>query len=105
MAAVLTSDFSFSGPRPIAEGTRETVMPRFEEFWGMADGIGLLPRGTKEITVVGSLATLRTPQLVRFKVGGQFIAYRVDAVMTYDRVGDRYVLAQIEVTDLRPGIM
>jgi hypothetical protein len=105
LAALLTPDFSFTGPPPIGAGTRDTVLPRFVELWGLADGIGLLPRGTREITVVGALATLRTPQIVRFTIGDQFIAYRLDVVLTFDRAGEGWALAQIEVTDLRPGLL
>lgn len=101
---LLTPDFSFSGPAPIQRGTRDTVLPRFEQFWGLAHDVGLLPRGPREITVVGGIATLQVPQLVRFKVGDRFIAYRVDAVLTFDRIGDEFLLAQIEVTQLRPGL-
>lgn len=105
LQAMLTDDFSFSGPQPVGTGDRAGVVARFEEFWGLADRVGLLPRGSKEIAVAGGIATLRIPQIVRFHYGDQFIAYRVDAVLTFDRIGDEFVLAQIEVTDLRPGIL
>jgi len=102
---LLTPDFSFSGPSPIQHGSRATAFARFAQFWAVAGDVGVLPRGTSEVTVVGGIATLRVPQLVRFKMGDHFVAYRVDAVLTFDRIGDAFQLAQIEVTQLRPGLL
>ena len=102
---LLTADFSWSGPRPIHSGERDGIVPAFERFWSQADGIGVLPRGSKEITVAGGIATMNTPQVVRWKMGEQFIAYKVTAKLTFDRVGEGFVLAQIEVTELKPGLL
>lgn len=105
LEGLLTADFSWSGPPPILRGTRDDVAPRFGEFWALAHGIGVLPRGERDVVVAGGIATLRTRQLVRFRLGDQFIAYTMSVVLTFDRVGESMQLAQIEVTQLKPGIL
>lgn len=102
---LLTSDFSWESPPPINKGERADVEGRFQEFFDLAHDIAILPRGPKEITVAGGIATMRVAQIVRFKAGDMFVAWRMDAVLTFDRVGDRFVLAQVRVTDLRAGIL
>jgi len=102
---LLTPDFSWESPPPIGKGERGDVEGRFREFFDLATDIGILPRGQKEVTVAGGIATLRVAQIVRFRAGDMFAAWRMDAVLTFDRVGDRFVLAQIRVTQLKPGIL
>lgn len=101
----LTADFSWSGPRPVGVGERADVAERFGAFWTAAETISVAGRGSPEVTVAGSIATVVAPTVVTFRVNGdQLSAWRVDATLTFDRIGDRWVLARVEVTGLRPGV-
>jgi hypothetical protein len=105
IASRITGGLKFAGPSPVNRGDADEALGRFEELFEAANGIKIIRRGKSEITVAPGFATMRVPQVVRFKYGDMFVAYKMDAVLTFDRVGPDWLLNQIEITSLTPGIM
>lgn len=105
LATLLGATFQFAGPPPVERGDRDEALGRFAELFEIAHSIAILRRGGSEITVAPGFATMRVRQIVRFKYGDMFVAYKMDAVLTFDRAGEDWLLAQIEITDLTPGIL
>lgn len=106
LAALIAPRFQFDGPAPVHRGNADDALGRFDEFFEAAGGIKIIRRGKSEITVAPGFATMRVPQVVRFKYGGDmFVAYKLDTVLTFDRVGPDWLLSQVEITSLAPGIL
>ena len=103
--ALLLDTFRYLGPAPVERGDKTRALERFSELWEASEALSVTRRGKSEITIVGALGTLRAPLLVRFTVGGSLILYRADTVMSFDRVGEEFRLGEVEITDLRPGIL
>ena len=104
LAAGFAATLRFVGPAPVGSGDRDAARQRFAELFDQAHSIAIVRRGTAEITVAPGFATLRSPQLVRFKYGDIFVAYTLDAVLTFDRAGDGWLLSEVEITSLAPGL-
>ncbi len=105
IGSLITGGFGFDGPAPVNRGDADDALSRFEELFEAANGIKLIRRGSSEITVAPGFATMRVPQVVRFKYADMFVAYKMDTVLTFDRVGPDWLLNQVEITSLAPGIL
>ena len=106
LEGLITGGFQFDGPSPVNRGDADDALTRFEELFEAASGIKIIRRGKSEITVQPGFATMRVPQVVRFRYGGDIlVAYKLDTVLTFDRVGPDWLLNQVEITSLAPGIL
>lgn len=105
LAQRLGATLKYDGPAPVGSGDRDEAMKRFSELFATAHSIAIVRRGKTEITVQPGFATLRAPQIVRFKYGDIFVAYKMDAVLTFDRAGEGWLLSDVQVTSLAPGIL
>lgn len=105
LAKLLSAALRYDGPTPVGKGDFDESQERFAEFFDAAHSIRIIRRGTTEITVAPGFATMRMPQIVRFKYGDMFVAYKLDSTLTFDRAGDDWLLSQVDITSLAPGIL
>ncbi len=105
LATLIAPTLPYAGPAPVGSGDRQEALARFDELFEAARDIAIIRHRPTEITVQPGFATFRAPQFVRFRYGDMFVAYKMDAVLTFDRAGEHWLLSQVEITSLTPGIL
>ncbi|MBJ95041.1 MAG: hypothetical protein CMP23_11295 [Rickettsiales bacterium] len=100
---LLSEDFHFRGPRPVGEGNYQQALARLDDFWLQVTGPAANWR-SRELRVAGAVGKLELQGTVRFGYSGSLVIYRLDAVFVFQRIGDQWLLAKLDVQGLRPGM-
>lgn len=101
--AALAPAFHFKGPDPMGEGDHDAALERAEHWWGRASGIAIASI-RNEVTLQGPTATVRWSATSRFRWGEFQVPVRSEARLDLLRVDGRWMLVEIDVSELRRGL-
>lgn len=101
--ASLAPAFHFKGPDPMGEGEHEGALQRAEQWWAQASGIAIASVRT-EVTLQGPTATVRWSATSRFRWGEFQVPVRSEARLDLLRVDGRWLLVEVDVSELRRGL-
>ena len=99
----LVEGFAYRGPRPVGEGELDEAMEGLRGWWGQAEAIRVIERKL-EMDLEGRVARLEAATLVRFSWGGGTAVYRVRMILAMQQVEGRWLLRDLEILEMSPGI-
>ncbi len=103
LLVLLAPDHHFSGPDPIGRGDLEVLAERLGVFFTEASEIHV-GIGRIETTIAGAVAAVSFSASTRFRWGGSQVPVRADIVIDCQRIGKAWIVVELRVTQLRPGV-